>query len=43
MKKFSFDNNYYNIYWSGIADGKINKPGRVLVDKKPVTEKDGVS
>ena len=43
MKKFSFDNNYYNIYWSGIADGKINKPGRKLIDKAPVEEKDCVS
>lgn len=35
MKTFSFDKNYYNIYWSGIADGKINKPGRspVLPDQ----------
>jgi hypothetical protein len=43
MKTFSFDKNYYNIYWSGIADGKINKPGRTLADKKPIKEKDGVS
>lgn len=33
MKKFSFDKNYYNIYWNGIADGKINKPGRKPVNK----------
>ena len=38
-----FDKNYYNIYWSGIADGKIRKPGRGLVDKEPTKEKDGVS
>jgi hypothetical protein len=43
MKTFSFDKNYYNIYWNGIAEGKINKPGRGLSDKAPITEKDGVS
>jgi hypothetical protein len=43
MKTFSFDKNYYNIYWNGIAEGKINKPGRGKVDKNPVKEKDGVS
>lgn len=43
MKTFSFDKNYYNIYWGGIADGKIRKPGRKLVDKTPTKEKDGVS
>jgi hypothetical protein len=43
MKKFSFDKNYYNIYWSGIAEGKIRKHNPGLVDKDPVKEKDGVS
>jgi hypothetical protein len=43
MKTFSFDKNYYNIYWNGIAEGKIKKPGRGLVDKDPVKEEDGVS
>lgn len=43
MKKFSFDKNYYNIYWSSIADGKIIKHNPGLVDKDPVKEKDGVS
>lgn len=43
MKKFSFDKNYYNIYWSSIADGKIRKHNPGLVDKDPVKEKDGVS
>jgi hypothetical protein len=43
MKTFSFDKNYYNIYWSGIADGKIRKANRNLSDKDTVKEKDGVS
>jgi hypothetical protein len=43
MKTFSFDKNYYNIYWNGIAEGKINKPGRAPVDKKTTTEKDAES
>lgn len=28
MKTFSFDQNYYNVYWTGIANGNIKKPGR---------------
>jgi hypothetical protein len=34
MKTFSFDKNYYNIYWNGIAEGKITKPGRKPIDKE---------
>jgi hypothetical protein len=34
MKTFSFDKNYFNVYWSGIADEKINKAGQPKVDKK---------
>ena len=28
MKTFSFDMNYYNVYWNGISTGFIKKPGR---------------
>lgn len=28
MKTFSFDQNYYNLYWNGIATELIRKPGR---------------
>jgi GT2 family glycosyltransferase len=28
MKTFSFDKNYYNLYWHGIATEFIKKPGR---------------
>jgi hypothetical protein len=28
MKTFSFDKNYYNVYWNGINTGFIKKPGR---------------
>lgn len=28
MKTFSFDRNYYNVYWNGIATEFIKKPGR---------------
>ena len=28
MKTFSFDMNYYNVYWNGIATDFIKKPGR---------------
>lgn len=28
MKTFSFDQNYYNLYWHGIATEFIKKPGR---------------
>jgi hypothetical protein len=28
MKTFSFDVNYYNVYWNGISTGFIKKPGR---------------
>jgi hypothetical protein len=28
MKTFSFDRNYYNLYWNGIATGFVKKPGR---------------
>lgn len=28
MKTFSFDRNYYNLYWHGISTGFIKKPGR---------------
>ena len=28
MKTFSFDRNYYNLYWHGIATEFIKKPGR---------------
>jgi hypothetical protein len=43
LKTFSFDKNYYNIYWNGIAEGKIVKSNNSLADKNPVKEKDGVS
>jgi len=43
MKTFSFDKNYYNIYWNGVAEGKIRKHSPGLVDKEPTKEKDGVS
>jgi hypothetical protein len=36
MKTFSFDKNYYDIYWSNVADGKITKNNTVLIDKDPV-------
>lgn len=28
MKTFSFDQNYFNVYWTSIANGTIKKPGR---------------
>jgi hypothetical protein len=39
MKTFSFDKNYFNVYWSGIADGKINKSGQPKIDKKEKDQK----
>lgn len=34
MKKFSFDRNFYNLYWNGIATGFVTKPGRKPTEKK---------
>jgi GT2 family glycosyltransferase len=37
MKTFSFDKNYYNLYWNGISKGIINKPGRSPAKKEEET------
>jgi hypothetical protein len=34
MKTFSFDKNYFNLYWNGIADGRISKGGKPEASEK---------